>query len=328
MILILSDMTDMTTSIVVNWLNYYSAKYLRLNSFDYEKYEFTYDINASHKKSSIVINNQKYALDDFNVIWFRRFHASPNLYFTKNATFRFQEDVKKFVAQEKLSLLSLLSIELSQKYWLNHPSQGRLNKMLQLQIATHCGLNIPETIVTSSKQELLLFKQEYKKIITKPIQETTSFVFGRKSYTIFTKYVSDADIEELPDYFMHSQFQRKIEKEFEIRTFYLDGKFYSMAMFTQKDNKTLIDFRNYNFKNPARRVPFILPNEIEYKLAEFMKMMQINCGSFDLIKSTDGEYIFLELNPVGQFGMTSTPCNYSLEKEVALHLINKNKEYE
>jgi D-alanine-D-alanine ligase-like ATP-grasp enzyme len=101
-----------------------------------------------------------------------------------------------------------------------------------------------------------------------------------------------------------------------------------MAMFTQNDNKTLIDFRDYNFDNPARRVPYKLPFNIEQKLTKFMNLMRINCGSFDLIKTKEGKYVFLEVNPVGQFGMTSFPCNYNLEKEIAVHLIKKRQEYE
>ncbi|MNR06137.1 hypothetical protein D3C85_1222000 [compost metagenome] len=47
----------------------------------------------------------------------------------------------------------------------------------------------------------------------------------------------------------------------------------------------------------------------------------LNCASFDVIYSSDdAQYYFLDLNPVGQFGMVSTPCNYNLEKEIALAL--------
>ena len=42
------------------------------------------------------------------------------------------------------------------------------------------------------------------------------------------------------------------------------------------------------------------------------------------LKSND-DFIFLEVNPVGQFGMTSSPCNYSLEKKIAQHFYNNQK---
>jgi len=53
-----------------------------------------------------------------------------------------------------------------------------------------------------------------------------------------------------------------------------------------------------------------------------MKAVNLNTGSLDFIKSTDGEYVFLEVNPAGQFGMTSASCNYYLHKEIANYLTN------
>jgi hypothetical protein len=37
----------------------------------------------------------------------------------------------------------------------------------------------------------------------------------------------------------------------------------------------------------------------------------------------DGREVFLEVNPVGQFGMVSRPCNYQLERKVAELLLRK-----
>ena len=39
------------------------------------------------------------------------------------------------------------------------------------------------------------------------------------------------------------------------------------------------------------------------------------------------EFVFLEVNPVGQFGWVSKNCNYYLEKKIALKLINLKKKF-
>ena len=54
-----------------------------------------------------------------------------------------------------------------------------------------------------------------------------------------------------------------------------------------------------------------------------MKLLNLNSGSLDLIRAADGKYVFLEINPVGQFGMVSYPCNYNIEKEIAIALTNR-----
>ena len=50
----------------------------------------------------------------------------------------------------------------------------------------------------------------------------------------------------------------------------------------------------------------------------------MNTGSFDFILTSEGEYVFLEVNPIGQFGMVSYPCNYYLEEKIVDLLIQKD----
>jgi D-alanine-D-alanine ligase-like ATP-grasp enzyme len=97
-----------------------------------------------------------------------------------------------------------------------------------------------------------------------------------------------------------------------------------MAMFSQKDEKTKIDFRHYDSTNPTRYVPFKLPEELEKKLDKLMRQVNLNTGSIDMILTEKNEYIFLEVNPIGQYGMTSVPCNYYLNKIIANYLIKED----
>lgn len=43
-----------------------------------------------------------------------------------------------------------------------------------------------------------------------------------------------------------------------------------MAIFSQNDDQTKVDFRNYNINKPNRNVPFMLPNELESKIKLLM----------------------------------------------------------
>ena len=95
-----------------------------------------------------------------------------------------------------------------------------------------------------------------------------------------------------------------------------------MAIFSQLDEMTRYDYRNYNRIKPNRDVPFKLNLEIENKLSEFMKRSDLETGSIDIILTPQGEYYFLEVNPTGQFGWVSVDCNYYIEREIALNLIN------
>jgi glutathione synthase/RimK-type ligase-like ATP-grasp enzyme len=46
-------------------------------------------------------------------------------------------------------------------------------------------------------------------------------------------------------------------------------------------------------------------------------------GSIDMIYSKQQEYIFLEVNPSGQFMGYSEACNYQLDRIIAEYLINQ-----
>ena len=72
-------------------------------------------------------------------------------------------------------------------------------------------------------------------------------------------------------------------------------------------------------------MPYKLPLLVEKKLNRLMRKLKLNTGSIDLIKSIDNQYIFLEVNPSGQFGMVEDACNYNLHELVAASLIELSK---
>jgi D-alanine-D-alanine ligase-like ATP-grasp enzyme len=53
-----------------------------------------------------------------------------------------------------------------------------------------------------------------------------------------------------------------------------------------------------------------------------MAELNLDTGSIDMILDRKNEYVFLEVNPTGQFGWLSKSCNYYIEKEVAKHMLS------
>ena len=96
-----------------------------------------------------------------------------------------------------------------------------------------------------------------------------------------------------------------------------------MAIWSQDNIHTEVDFRKYDTKNPNRNVPYTISLEIENKIHKLMEELGLNTGSIDFIYSSEGIIYFLEINPEGQFGMVSKPCNYYLEEKIALKIYNE-----
>ncbi|PRX55259.1 grasp-with-spasm system ATP-grasp peptide maturase [Flagellimonas meridianipacifica] len=325
MILILSQENyDPSTSDVQNWLDYYGAKYKRINGADIFK-DFTTDLGNS---------NFDQLIEEVNVVWFRRWlefesrfkityeDLPEGVLASENNLLRLSEYVKNETRVVNNFFFDLFK----EKVWLSDPRKIRLSKLRVLQLAKTNGLLTPYSLVTTSKLELIRFKNQHGRVISKNLNEVQVFTDLKSKYHSSKTIEVDNDfIENISENFFPSFFQSLIEKEYELRVFFLDDEFYPMAIFSQLDKKTKIDFRNYNNDNPNRCVPYELDEKIKFSLKKLMADLNLKTGSIDLIKSIDGKYYFLEVNPVGQFGMTSFPCNYKLEKKIAEYLIQLDK---
>lgn len=207
---------------------------------------------------------------------------------------------------------------------INRFSDNFTNKLEILNMAKKLGILIPDVLITDNSTDLINFINKHGKVITKPINNPY-INFKYQDFTIksltHSKLLSIDDISIGEFEFMSSFFQKYIEKKFEIRSYYLEGVFKSMAIFSQQNEKTKIDFRNYDIKRPNRCVPYILPKWLEKKLHRLMLKLRLNSGSFDIIYTPDGKYVFLEVNPIGQFQWLSLNCNYYIEKLIAEKII-------
>lgn len=187
------------------------------------------------------------------------------------------------------------------------------------------GLDIPKGIITNNSHLAKSFIRQYPTgSIIKPIGESEIVSFRKTAYYITPRLINLNFFKKNTQIFFPSLIQEYLDKDIELRIFYLDGTCYPMAIFSQLDDATKIDFRNYNIKNPNRFVPFKLPAQIALLIVKFMEMAKLNTGSIDMIKTKCNRYVFLEVNPTGQFGMVSKPCNYYIEKKIASSLIKKS----
>lgn len=211
------------------------------------------------------------------------------------------------------------------KKWLTPLGMSGLNKLDTLLLAENCGLDIPDSYVISQKAQLTdIQRTSNKSYISKSVYEPHFIYQKNGAFSMFTKEIKH--LEEIPDAFFPSLIQEKIEKEYELRVFYINGEFYTMAIFSQEDKETELDFRKQDLEKSSKMVPYKLPSYVEKNLTNMLNLMKLNCCSLDIIKSsTDNRYYFLEINPTGEFGMTSIPCNYELFKKIALTLIEMDK---
>ncbi|WBV56469.1 grasp-with-spasm system ATP-grasp peptide maturase [Chryseobacterium daecheongense] len=303
MVLIFSNKNDFTTNLVQDWLYYYGKKSVRIND---SAQGVKYDLNGV----SIIGNNgEEIEINAVDSCWYRkgRILKSPAIHDPISIN-EYQ------VIKEHIEFL------LSAKNTIgNLRSDNMINKLIVLNIAKSVGLTIPNTYVLDNKKDLndLLSSNPEKKFIIKMKTETCMFHFEDTAGIIYTNNLIKEDLKKFPSVFLPTLVQEKIDKYFEIRTFYLEGETWSMAIFSQNDEQTKDDYRKYNFNKPNRNTPFKIPAILEYKLSNLMAELNLQTGSIDWILSKDGQFYFLEINPTGQFSNLSMTCNYPLEKIIA-----------
>ncbi len=317
MILIQSSGYDRSTTDVIRWLNRLRQPWVRVNN------EFAVDtVEYDHAGLRLVQHREVLALADVTAYWYRRGmlrSGTPDVALPKTP---FNKSFLNFHRDESGSIVDLLEHTLHQLPKIgSYRSCINVNKNVVLLAARECGLAVPEFIITRRKEAVRAFLQQQGEIITKPLHSPFSHQTAHYWYPSYTEFVSAADLEKLPDTFGTSLFQKAVRKKFEIRTFFLKGKTYSAAIFSQRNRKTLSDFRKYDLQHPNRYVPFVLPEAVAVKITALMDRLGLESGSVDLIYTPAKEYVFLEVNPVGQYGMISKACNYQLDREVAAALI-------
>jgi ATP-GRASP peptide maturase of grasp-with-spasm system len=323
-LIISKEQWELSTEQVMDWIWYLGGEVERLNGDVFEKLE--HDIAIEMRGTQLLkINKKVFELSSFNSVWFRRWsddYLVGNI--GNNLCNEFIFGVLQNLKSDTIAIRDwvLATLKNNNGKWLTALDKFTINKLSALSQAVTSGFNIPKTIITNEKSNLLEFYWHCnERVITKDTSIPIAINAFNKGFTIYAEKVCLDIINTLPERFPMSLFQGEIEKEYEIRSFYLSGDIFSMAIFSQSDDRTKIDFRHYNVDKPNRNVPYKLPKEIERNIKSFMIALNYQTGSFDFIKARDGEYYFLEMNPIGQFGMVSAPCNYNIEKKIAEYLL-------
>lgn len=322
MILIFSTPRDLDTQFVIDYLKVKKVDFFRLNDEDIMTGKTFLNIVPENLEESYIFqDSSRIYFKNINIVWYRKFGFLE----TYKEIFGKRSDLSNYVKNEFWSIASLIKELLKDKKWL-FKRDNMLSKIEILDLAKKHNLQIPNTLITSNKEDLKsFFLKNNKKIISKSIGDGRIIQYENYSYSFYTQMITS--LENVSYKFSPSLFQGYIHKEYELRVIYLEGKFYSMVIFSQKNEKTKYDFRNYDWDNPNRVGRYSLPQSIEDNLSNLMDDIGLNTGSIDLIKSTDGHYYFLEVNPSGQMGMTTFPCNYMIHEKIADYLI-KNNNYE
>ena len=172
--------------------------------------------------------------------------------------------------------------------------------MYQLKLASHCGFNIPATLVSNSPSNIKKFINRYHPVIYKPFFPHN----WRENDSLKFSYTQSVKLDQLPsDYTLQLTpgiFQQQLKKKYELRVTCFGNYFVAIKINSQEHPKGTIDWRIA----PTQELhlePYQLSPATENIIRNYMQQLGIVFGCFDFIVTPENEIYFLEVNQQGQF---------------------------
>lgn len=258
-----------------------------LNNYFYQDHYISYDVENWSIGS--ILN------PDSSVVWIR-----SKVCFTpddpKKIEFK-DESKERFWFRQWLTVYDSLGLNREGIKVVNPYISESYLKPLQLSNAKACGFTIPQTLITNNADKVIE-AFEGKKVLIKPMG---SLPYEKNNF-IFAQLLSLETISDAKDQLALSPaiFQEYVEKDYEIRTFMFGDQCFSIKVNSQDHDNAKVDWR-VNTQDSTMFAPYELPFPEIALLKSYLEASKLNYGAFDLIRTPDGELVFLECNPEGQW---------------------------
>ncbi|MCT9934256.1 ATP-dependent carboxylate-amine ligase [Planotetraspora sp. A-T 1434] len=176
-------------------------------------------------------------------------------------------------------------------------------KSSQLLLAAELGFTIPETLIATRAEALWDFHDRHDgRIVTKPFGAPwVENLQGGDTISRFCEPVSPRDVAYADALrFCPVIVQEYVPKRVELRVTVVGRRVFAAEIHSQASNRSRLDWRRYNTDVTPHRV-HPLPCDVTRRCLAMADRLGLLYGAFDLILTPEGEYVFLEVNPNGQW---------------------------
>lgn len=321
MILIITNKDDITVDFVVRLLVKDGVAYYRFNTEDLFS-----NVNIRFRNDEdqfILFDKAKETVIDLNdvtSVYFRR----PGISDFRNVE-GISEDERRYMVRETLAILDGIYKRLRYCFWINDVFKIREaeNKIFQLELAKTVGFKIPKTILSN---DIDFVKDAFKEnvgtdIVIKAVKSGN--INPKKAEDIiFTSDVcldeiSDSNIKDFPAYI-----QEKVEKKSDLRSIVVGNKVFTAEIISQDDAAAKTDWRKS--PNLLEHRGFTLPEDVKKKCIAITKRLGLVYSAIDFALNKNGECIFLECNPNGQWAWIENRLNFHISNSIEELLVHGN----
>lgn len=288
-VLVVTQPFDATADYVVAELHERGVPVFRCNPGDFPRRLTLAAHLAEGWTGSLRLPEREVALSDIRCAWYRR----PTAF--EFADELSSEERRWCGAEARLGLGGALA---ALPRWLNHPSDiARAEyKPLQLQNARAVGLTAPDTLITNDPEAARRFAKEHGQVVYKPLSAVG--VSENEQYRlVYANRVTADDITDTVSTTAHL-FQTWVDKAYEVRLTVVDNDFFAVRIDAESpaaaiDWRTDYDQLRYSLMDT--------PAEVRHRVSGLLDMLMLRFAALDFVVTPDGEWVFLEANPNGQW---------------------------
>lgn len=199
-------------------------------------------------------------------------------------------------------------------FWMNPPLADEVSqrKIRQLQAARQIGLSIPETLVTNQPDAARDFVAAHGvgQVVRKAFRNIAQA--PRETHV-----VGEADVALLDSVrYAPVIFQRFVPAELDLRVTVVEGDIFAAAIASA--SAYAADYRPGLAS--AKVAPYTLPDAIAERVLELMRTFGLQYGAIDFRVTPDGDHVFLEVNPAGEFLFISRRTGQPIAEAIAASL--------
>lgn len=197
---------------------------------------------------------------------------------------------------------SLFAVLCPEAFWVNpHEAAGRANhKLLQHRAARDVGLSMPDTLYGNDPRQVRAFLRQhggraaYKPLRGLPWRDENTYWVNFTNVIAEEHLIEDELLRLTPGIY-----QEVVDKAYELRVTILGRRALGAKVLSQETASGRLDWRRSGHE--LRMEPFPVPPPLAERCVALLRRLGLVFGCLDFVVTPDGEYVFLEVNEMGQF---------------------------
>lgn len=264
-------------------------------------------------------------LDDVHAVWYRRTPA-PML------PGDLPRDQRQLARGECLEFLDGMWASLGDRRWISFPWATRRagSKSEQLRRAAALGLKVPRTLFSNDPAAVRRFYQQCggrDTVVFKTHQPIIVPHEGAETCgVVYSSLLNENHLERLDEISCcPGIFQEYVPKHHEVRVTIIGERVFACRIFSQEREGSRVDWRNWDWCRPEGTLPrheaCELPAALATTLVSLVRGYDLSFAGVDLLVTPGGDWVFLELNPNGQWAWMEPLVGLPLTQALVDHLV-------